>query len=131
MPPTKTWKLWEKQLGDWWNGVRNPLSGRNNVSDKGKRRLGDVIVPELEEEKIPYLIEAKLLKNIATARRARETRDLALKNKVENWFHFERINGSNQTIILVTSPEWMGKIVHFLKEEMKKGESDTIGGEEI
>lgn len=118
--PTKTWKLFEKQLGDMWNGVRNPLSGRNNISDKGERRLGDVIVPELEEKDIPYLIEAKLLKRISTEKRALETRELAVEHDIEDWFHFERRNGSKKVLILACNEAWMGRIVQFIKSEMQK-----------
>lgn len=118
--PSKTWKAWESQLGKWWRGIRNPLSGRNNVDDKGKRRLGDVIVPKLESLEIKYLIEAKLYKNIASIGRAEATCKLAKENQIENWFHFERRNGSNSVIILATSPKWMEKIVRFIVEEMRQ-----------
>ncbi|MHA1961086.1 MAG: hypothetical protein ACW99U_12690 [Candidatus Thorarchaeota archaeon] len=118
--PSKTWKQFERQLGEWWRGKRNPLSGRNNIDDRGNRRLGDVIVPELEAKDIPYLIEAKLHKNIASITRAKETMALAEEHGIGDWFHFERKNGSNKIVLVATSPEWMERIVHFIMDELKE-----------
>lgn len=46
--PTKTWKSLERYAAKVLGTVRNPLSGRNNVSDNGIRRIGDVVTKEGE-----------------------------------------------------------------------------------
>lgn len=123
--PTKTWKLLEKQIGELFRGVRNPLSGRNNVSDQGKKRLGDVIVPELEEKRIPYLIETKLYKSIATITRAKDTQKLAKEHDITSWFHIERQNGTGDIIVFAVNKEWADKIAKFILDKLQEG--DVVG----
>ena len=37
------WQDRERLVAGWFGSVRNPLSGRGNVTDDGKRRLGDSV----------------------------------------------------------------------------------------
>jgi len=41
-----SWKQKERLVGTWFGTMRNPLSGRNNRSDDGSLRLGDILFKE-------------------------------------------------------------------------------------
>jgi hypothetical protein len=85
------------------------------------------VVPELEDINHPYLIEAKLMKRNAVIKRALETENLAIKSGVEDWFHFERLNG-NAKIITITVPEyWAHAIVEFILNDILEREEKRGG----
>ena len=100
-----TWKGKERIVAGWFDGYRNPLSGRNNRDDKGNRRVGDVIYP-------PALIEVKYRSKVSSITRAKETQRLADKEKLP-WLHIEFQRGSNACVAIVLTAE--------LAEEMVRG----------
>ena len=103
----KSWKDWEREVASWFGGRRNPLSGRNNVSDSGEKRLGDVVgVGDL-------VVECKLLKAVASIRRARQTAKLAKENG-KRFVHVEREKGDRKLVCFVVDRETAKEIVKFL-----------------
>jgi len=70
--PNKTWKSWEREVASWIGKRRNPLSGRNNVSDSGEERAGDIISDRLH-------IECKLRERVGAIGMMREERKKAKK----------------------------------------------------
>lgn len=83
----------------WFDSKRNPLSGRNNIDDKGNRRLGDIVYPHA-------VVECKVRKSIASIGRALETKELAEANG-KPWVHIERQKGDGKTFALVCDLELM------------------------
>lgn len=119
------WKNFEREIALWFNTRRNPLSGKNNCSDSGEARSGDIVVkPEWS-----CLIECKTRKTFpksGTYYRALETIKEAKERCINNWFHFERKNGSKEIYILATNREWMERICAFLKDELEsESKNDT------
>lgn len=45
MAYSRSWQDKERLVAKWFGVQRNPLSGRNNIDDRGERRLGDIIYP--------------------------------------------------------------------------------------
>lgn len=113
----KSWKQWEREVASWFGGHRNPLSGRNNKDDAGNQRLGDVIgVNNL-------VIECKLLKAIASIKRAKETARLA-KERGYGFVHVEREKGNRKLVCLVVDIYTAKQIANFLSNE---GRADEKG----
>lgn len=79
------WKQRERDVAEWFNSKRNPLSGRNNVADDGSRRLGDVVYNHA-------VIEVKRRKNNSAVTRAKATRELSGKSR-KPWVHIEFSTG--------------------------------------
>ena len=80
MAYSRSWQEKERLVAKWFKTIRNPLSGRNNVDDKGNRRLGDIVYKYA-------LVEVKRRKE-CSFNFAREARDLAKKHNVP-WVVFE------------------------------------------
>jgi hypothetical protein len=116
--PTATWRTFESEIASMFDcdGKRNPLSGASNKDDMGKPRGGDCIIPSFTKHGIKYLIECKLYKSNSVASRALETRKEAIERQIEDYFHFERCNGSKDVYILATSRQWMQKLIDFICE---------------
>ncbi len=105
----KTWKAKERMIArDFFGVERNPLSGRNNRSDDGTPRLGDVLLSWA-------LIEIKTRKKNASLERAKETRKLAKENDDMPWLHIEMLNGSNKEVALIMSYEQAQAVAKYLK----------------
>ncbi|MCK4358993.1 MAG: hypothetical protein KAW92_09665 [Candidatus Cloacimonetes bacterium] len=99
-------KNFESQVASWFNVLRNPLSGRNNRDDSGKRRLGDILYKY-------SVIEGKTRRRLVSITRAYETKKLA-KEHNKPWIHFERIVGDRETIITVCDESLVKKFVKLL-----------------
>lgn len=119
MPGNGMWKAFERQIATWFKTVRNPLSGRNNYTDSGEQRPGDVIL----DSKMKTLIECKTRNKYHKTgiySRALETVLETKKLKLKHWFHFERKNGSKKIYVLATNEKWMEKICGFIRQELDK-----------
>lgn len=114
---SKGWQETERLVARWFNSVRNPLSGRNNVNDDGSRRLGDVVHRWL-------LIEIKRHKGIAL-RMADETRQLA-KLHGRPWLHLEFQTGRRDIVKLTCTSEMMAKICQFVHRETMPSENPEV-----
>jgi len=99
-------KNFEEQVGQWFGVHRNPLSGRNNRSDDGKRRLGDILYKYA-------LVEVKTRRKLATITRALESMELAEKNG-KPFIHFERIVGDKKVIVTVCHEDLVVKFVKLV-----------------
>ncbi|PIR43537.1 hypothetical protein COV24_02200 [candidate division WWE3 bacterium CG10_big_fil_rev_8_21_14_0_10_32_10] len=113
------WKDFERELAKWFSSKRNIGSGKINSTDSGKPRPGDVIMPV----KYKTLIEAKTRKKFPKSgiyHRALQTLEDAKAENMQNFFHYERKNGSKQIYILATNQEWMKKITNFIRKELDK-----------
>lgn len=99
-------KAFESQIGEWFGVYRNPLSGRNNRDDSGKKRLGDIIYPYA-------VVEGKTRRKLATISRVYETKKLA-ENNGKQFVHFERIVGDRETIVLVCDEKLITKLVKLM-----------------
>ena len=135
MKPPSTWKTIESEIALLFSkkAIRNPLSGTNNVDDKGERRSGDVIIPELNELNIPYLIEVKFRKSNSTIKRALQTLKDSISNGSEdNFIHMERLKGTKKIYCICVSESWAKRICKFFIEEvkfterLKKNEEDDL-----
>ena len=105
----KNWKAWEREIASWLGTRRNPLSGASNVNDKGQGRAGDIIFE-------PALIEAKLLKRIASIGRAEKTMREAKKlNKP--FLHIEREKGNGKIVCLCLTKEYAIELVKNSREQ--------------
>ncbi len=105
----KSWKAWEREVAKWFGGRRNPLSGMNNVSDNGSRRVGDVVGVD------GLVVECKLLKSVAPIRRARTTARLARENG-KRFVHIEREKGDRKLVCFVVDVETAKRIAGLFKE---------------
>ena len=69
MAYSRSWQEKERLVAKWFGTKRNPLSGRNNIDDKGNRRLGDIIYPyavvEIKRRKECSFIFAKAVRKLA------------------------------------------------------------------
>lgn len=101
------WKQKERLVAGWFGSVRNPLSGRNNVSDDGTRRLGDLVYPHA-------VVEVKRRKANTAITRAKETRQLAAGKP---WIHVEFSTGQPEITALVMDYELAKKVCKFLDQE--------------
>jgi hypothetical protein len=67
------WKAQERTVADWFGVCRNPLSGRNNVDDHGRRRLGDIVysaaVVEVKRHKTISMINVPCVRDLARVAR--------------------------------------------------------------
>jgi DNA relaxase NicK len=99
-------KNFEAQIGEWFGVRRNPLSGRNNRDDSGKKRLGDVLYKHA-------LVEGKTRRKNSVFTRVYETKKLAGENKVP-WIHFERLVGDTKTIITVCDEDLLIKFIKLI-----------------
>ena len=107
MTSKTAWKNREAIIAAFFGTKRNPLSGRNNRSDDGSRRLGDIVYPFPKEA--PAVVEVKLRGKVASVVRAQETAALA-KEYGREWVHFESTKG-DQSIWCVCLPEELVKEV--------------------
>lgn len=99
-------KNFESQVASWFNVLRNPLSGRNNRDDSGKRRLGDILYKSA-------VVEVKTRRKLITMTRAYDTKKLADDhNKL--WIHFERLVGDKKTIVTVCDESIVVKFVKLI-----------------
>lgn len=102
----KAWKARERQIAEWFNTQRNPLSGANNRSDDGGDRIGDLVG-------LPAVVEVKLRKRHPAITRAKKTREEAAKvNKP--WAHVEVASEAPGLAALVVSHEVMKKLAKHL-----------------
>lgn len=100
-----TWKNKEKWIAAAWTRVigllcvRNPLSGANNVTDKGERRGGDVIINA--DFKDDVLIEAKYRAKHAHHALYREAKADAKKHKkAHTLLYTSQKNEEGQLVIM-------------------------------
>lgn len=113
------WKSFEREIANWFGSVRNIGSGKINSNDEAEPRPGDVIMPP----ELSTLVECKTRQSFPKSGiyyRAEDTMLEAKKEKLKNWFHFERKNGSKQIYVLSTNAEWMQKICGFIKDELER-----------
>jgi len=99
-------KNFESQISAMFGVLRNPLSGRNNRDDSGKRRLGDSLYKHA-------VVEAKTRRKLVTITRAYDTKKLA-KEHNKPWIHFERLVGDRKTIITVCEKSLVVKFVKLI-----------------
>jgi len=99
-------KNFESQVASWFNVLRNPLSGRNNRDDSGKRRLGDILYK-------CALVEAKTRRKLSTITRALDSKKLAEEHG-KPFIHFERIVGDKKTIVTVCDESLVIKFVKLI-----------------
>lgn len=105
MAYSRSWQEKERLVAKWFNTIRNPLSGRNNVDDKGNRRLGDIIYKYA-------LVEVKRRKECSFSF-AKSARDLANKNKLP-WIVFEFKTGEPDLVKLNVDYKTAQAICEFL-----------------
>lgn len=99
-------KNFESQAASWFNVLRNPLSGRNNRDDSGKRRLGDILYK-------CAVVEVKTRRKLVTMTRACDTKKLANDHN-KPWIHFERLVGDKKTIVTVCDESIVVKFVKLI-----------------
>ena len=112
--PPKTWKSVESEIAEMFGTKRNPLSGANNKDDHGKPRPSDVLKPPPNS-----IVEVKYRKQIASIKRAMDTKETAKKHDKKFFLHFERMRGDKNTWLLVTDLEVMKPIINFLRRHLK------------
>lgn len=105
MAYSRSWQEKERLVAKWFNTIRNPLSGRNNVDDKGNRRLGDIIYKYA-------LVEIKRRKECSFSF-ARSARALANKHKLP-WIVFEFKTGEPDLVKLNVDYKTAQAICEFL-----------------
>ena len=105
----KLWKAWEREVAGWINTKRNPLSGSNNVSDDGKRRLGDVIHPSA-------VIECKLRKSVSVISMMRGEYRKA-KREGKTFVGVVREKGRKDIICLVLPYDTAREVIRALLRE--------------
>lgn len=112
MPTSKEcWVVRERILAGWFKTNRNPLSGRNNVDDQGKRRLGDAAYPYA-------LLESKLVGKHAAISRARDTWRQA-KEAGKPFLHVEFQKGSNAVVGLFVTKELAAELCGYLDRKWR------------
>jgi len=99
-------KNFESQVASWFNVLRNPLSGRNNRDDSGKRRLGDILYKHA-------VVEVKTRRKLVTITRALESKKLA-EEHTKPFIHFERLVGDRKTIVTVCDESLVIKFVKLV-----------------
>jgi hypothetical protein len=117
MARSTVWKDFERWLAKCFGSVRNIGSGRINSNDEGEPRAGDVVMPP----ELSTLIEAKTRKKFPKSGiyyRVIDTMEEAKDENLDNWFHFERLNGSKKVIIMATSQEWTEFIIKAIRNEL-------------
>lgn len=117
------WKKFELEIAKWFGTSRNIGSGKINNTDEGDPRPGDVVTPP----EWSTLIECKTRKAFPLSGiyyRAEDTRQEATKENKNNWFHYERKNGSKQIYVLATDQHWMEKITMFIRQELEQCKED-------
>lgn len=115
----KMWKAFERQIANWLGSVRNIGSGKINSNDEAEPRPGDVIIPP----ELSALVECKTRQSFPKSGiyyRAEDTMNEAKKEKLKNWFHYERKNGSKKIYVLATNEEWMGLITQYIRSELDR-----------
>jgi len=130
MARSTVWKDFERWLAKGFDSARNIGSGRINSNDEGEPRAGDVIMPP----ELSCLIEAKTRKAFPKSGmypRALDTMKEAKDEKLENWFHFERLNGSKKAIFLATNEAWMTFIIQQIKIELERRADGKISKDSI
>ena len=105
MAYSRSWQEKERLVAKWFNTIRNPLSGRNNVDDNGKRRLGDIIYKYA-------LVEIKRRKECSFSF-AKSARALANKNGLP-WVVFEFKTGEPDLVKLNVDYKTAHAICEFL-----------------
>ena len=99
-------KSFESQAASWFKVLRNPLSGRNNRDDSGRRRLGDILYKRA-------VVEVKTRRKLVTITRALDTKKLAEEHN-KPWVHFERLVGDKKTIVTVCDESLVIKFVKLI-----------------
>jgi hypothetical protein len=99
-------KSFEEQIGQWFSVHRNPLSGRNNRDDSGRKRLGDILYKYA-------VVEGKTRRKNSIITRAYETKKLA-EEHTKPWIHFERIVGDRETIVTVCDESIVVKFIKLV-----------------
>jgi hypothetical protein len=113
------WKAFERQIANALGSVRNIGSGKINSNDESKPRPGDVVMPP----ELSTLVECKTRQGYPLSGiyyRAQDTLEEAKKEKLKNWFHFERKNGSKKIYVLATNEKWMEFICKSIREELDR-----------
>lgn len=110
---SKSWQEKERLVAKWFKTNRNPLSGRNNVDDKGNRRLGDIIFPYA-------LIEVKRRK-VCSFDFAKDARKLAGKL---HWLVLEFKTGEPDLVKINMNYELAELICGFLADKWRKEKQD-------
>jgi len=104
------WKQRERDIArEFFDSSRNPLSGRNNISDSGERRPGDVIYSYA-------LVEVKLRQKHAALSRAKVTAEEAKKLK-KPWIHIETLKGTKKIFCLCMSKEDAKECIKYLRKK--------------
>lgn len=111
MAYSRSWQDRERLVAKWFGTKRNPLSGRNNVDDKGERRLGDIIYPYA-------LIEVKRRKE-CSFNFAKEARELAKTRKLP-WLVFEFKTAEPGLVKINMDYETAQKVCEFLAIEWEE-----------
>lgn len=105
MAYSRSWQDRERLVASWFGTKRNPLSGRNNIDDKGERRLGDIIYKHA-------LIEVKRRKECSFSF-AKEARKLA-KTRNLPWLVFEFKTAEPDLVKISMDYETAKEICEFL-----------------
>jgi len=106
--PDKTWKAWEREVASWIGSRRNPLSGKNNVSDDGRPRAGDVVSKRL-------YIEVKLRKQVGAIELMRHEYKKSKKTK-KRFVGVIREKGRKDLICLVVDKETAKRVLKALED---------------
>lgn len=115
MAYSRSWQEKERLVAKWFNTIRNPLSGRNNVDDKGNRRLGDIVFKYA-------LVEVKRRKE-CSFNFAKSARALASKNNIP-WIVFEFKTGEPDLVKLNVDYKTAEMISEFLATCWEAQETD-------
>lgn len=103
----KLWKQWEREIAKILGTRRNPLSGSNNVDDKGAKRYGDVIHDRLH-------VEVKIRANVGCISLMREEYK---KRHGKTFVGIIREKGKKDLIALVVDYKTMEKVLKFIASE--------------
>jgi hypothetical protein len=142
MAKSKSWKKTEDLFGEFFGVRRNPLSGRNNLSDDGSRRLGDLLyqkavieVKQRKKGKMASALRARKIREIvkkfklsgisfmevgssATLTRAIETEALAAEHGLP-FLHAEKMKNDKNIWVLVADKYWIQKFVTLFINEIE------------
>lgn len=102
---SRSWQEKERLVARWFGTSRNPLSGRNNIDDKGERRLGDIVYKYA-------LVEVKRRKS-CSFEFAKSARKLAASKSLP-WIVFEFKTGEPDLVKLNVDYKTAYAICQFL-----------------
>ena len=112
------WKRLERLVAGWWGTCRNPLSGRNNVDDSGRRRLGDIVFSR-------GVIEVKRRQSLSF-KRAFETRRLA-EECGKPWAHYEFRTGQADMVTITLNFDEARYVSEKLRERWEDSHTSMPG----